>query len=152
MNPLSDRTEKICSYPVTAGSMYILHFLPDMEIALERLRLALSISSNLICFLLPRTGTSITPSLFRIILYLLNPMLNINKITEIPEINRMISVFCSGGASREQINKQKNPMPLSPVSIKIYPAGYLAVISFLVSNMFIQTPPQFHIFNSTSWD
>lgn len=43
-------------------------------------------------------------------------------------------------------------MPLSPASIKIYPAGYLAVISFLVSNMFIQTPPQLHIFNSISWD
>ena len=64
-------------------------------------------------------------------------MLNINKITEIPKINGIISDFCSGGAMSEQISKQKNPMQVSPIIIEIYSNGYLAVISFWVSDIFI---------------
>lgn len=108
MNPSDDRIEKICLYSVTAGSMYIFRFLLKTTIALERLIFTLSISSNFICFFLPKIGTSAILSLLRIILYLLNPIVNINKITEITKINEIISAFSSGGAMTAQISKQKN--------------------------------------------
>ena len=43
---------------------------------------------------------------------------SIRKVqTEIPKINEIISSFCSSGAMREQISKQKNPIPVRPTII-----------------------------------